>query len=244
MSKIKLLLVEDDESLSFIVKGSLELTGSYEVFVASNGKEGLEAYVSFKPDVIVSDIEMPEMSGEDFVAQIRQGDKKTPILFATAKTSPQDLIRGYQFGIDNYIRKPYLCEELDAHIRGILKRVGENDPVNEVISVNQGTYPLGLYIFHVKHQYLQLGDKHIKLSVRETNILWMLYEEKGKLVRRTDILDKLWGKADFYTSRSLDVFVRNIRSYLKEDPSVEIITERGEGLILRFLPTNADFGTF
>lgn len=233
MNKIKLLLVEDDESLAFIVKGSLELTGGYEVFVASDGRKGLEAYISFSPDVIVSDIEMPEMSGEEFVSQIRQKDKKIPVLFATAKTSPQDLIRGYQFEIDNYIRKPYLCEELDAHIRGVLKRVGESRPIEKAVAVNQDTYPLGLYLFHVKHRYLQLGDKHIKLSVREVEILWMLYEEKGKLVRRTDILDKFWGKADFYTSRSLDVFIRNLRTYLKEDSSIEIITERGEGLILR-----------
>lgn len=225
--------MEDDESLAFIVKGSLELTGGYEVFVASNGRKGLEAYISFDPDVIVSDIEMPEMSGEEFVSQIRQKDKKIPVLFATAKTSPQDLIRGYQFEIDNYIRKPYLCEELDAHIRGVLKRVGESGPVEKAIAANQDTYPLGLYLLHVKHRYLQLGDKHVKLSVREMEILWMLYVEKGKLVRRTDILDKFWGKADFYTSRSLDVFIRNLRTYLKEDPSIEIITERGEGLILR-----------
>ena len=126
-----------------------------------------------------------------------------------------------------------MCEELDAHIRGVLKRVGESSPIEKAVAVNQDTYPLGLYLFHVKYRYLQLGDKHIKLSVREVEILWMLYEEKGKLVRRTDILDKFWGKADFYTSRSLDVFIRNLRTYLKEDSSIEIITERGEGLILR-----------
>lgn len=231
MSKIKLLLVEDDESLSFIVKGSLELTGSYEVFVTSNGKEGLEAYSSFNPDVIVSDIEMPEMSGEEFVVQIRQFDKRVPFIFATAKTSPQDLIRGYQFGIDNYIRKPYLSEELDAHIRGILKRVG--DMVIGTEPVNPDVYSLGRYLFHVKHHYLQLGDEHIKLSGREAEILWMLYEKKNELVKRVDILNKYWGKTDYYSSRSLDVFLRNIRRHLERDPSVKIITERGEGFILR-----------
>lgn len=231
MNKIKLLLVEDDDSLAFIVKGSLELTGSYDVFVASNGREGLDAYRSFNPDVIVSDIEMPEMSGEEFVAQIRQFDKMIPFLFATAKISPQDLIRGYQFGIDNYIRKPYLSEELDAHIRGILKRLG--DKVIEAEPVNPDIYPLGQYLFHVKHNYLQLGDEHIKLSGRETEILWMMYEKKSELVKRADILNKYWGKTDYYSSRSLDVFMRNIRRYLERDPSVEIITQRGEGFILR-----------
>lgn len=231
MNKIKLLLVEDDDSLAFIVKGSLELTGSYDVFVASNGKEGLDAYQSFNPDVIVSDIEMPEMSGEEFVAQIRQFDKRIPFLFATAKISPQDLIRGYHFEIDNYIRKPYLSEELDAHIRGILKRLG--DKFIEAEPVSRDIYPLGQYLFHVKHNYLQLGDEHIKLSGRETEILWMMYEKKSELVKRADILNKYWGKTDYYSSRSLDVFMRNIRRYLERDPSVEIITQRGEGFILR-----------
>lgn len=231
MNKIKLLLVEDDDSLAFIVKGSLELTGSYDVFVASNGKEGLDAYRSFNPDVIVSDIEMPEMSGEEFVAQIRQFDKRVPLIFATAKTSPQDLIRGYQFGIDNYIRKPYLSEELDAHIRGILQRVG--DTVISMEPTNPDIYPLGRYLFHVKHHYLQLEDEHIKLSGREAKILYMLYEKKNELVKRTDILNKYWGNTDYYSSRSLDVFMRNIRQDLERDPSVEIITKRGEGFILR-----------
>lgn len=228
MKTIKLLLVEDDDSLAFIVKGSLELTGYYDVYLASNGKEGIKAYDTFHPDVIVSDIEMPEMSGEEFVTQIRRNDQQVPILFATAKTTPQDLIRGYELEIDNYIRKPYLCEELDAQIRGILKRRGK---VN-IPAENTDLYPLGNLLFHVKHNYLQVSEKHIKLTPREADILWMFYENKGRLVKREAILEKHWKNNDFYTSRSLDVFIRKLRTILEADPSVKIKTERGEGYIL------------
>ena len=231
MNKIKLLLVEDDESLAFIVKGSLELTEAYDVCVATDGIEGLDAYASFCPDVIVSDIEMPEMSGEEFVSQIRQVDKQIPILFATGKTSPQDLIRGYQFEIDNYIRKPYLCEELDVQIRSVLKRFKKTEVATPVfVATNDPEmHSIGLYLFHAKHRYLQLATTHTKLSERETQILWMLYEKKGNLVRREDILTECWKTVDFYTSRSLDVFIRNLRLRFVDDASVEIVTIRGEG---------------
>lgn len=226
MNKTKLLLVEDDDALAFIVKGSLELTGYYEVCIATNGREGVDAYASFKPDVIVSDIEMPEMSGEEFVSLIRQTDKQTPILFATAKTSPSDLIRGYQFEIDNYIRKPYLAEELDAHIRGMLKR---NQQSVATAEANEDVYSIGRYRLHEKHRFLQLGDTQTKLSAKETQILWMLCENKGRVVKREDILNQCWGNSDFYTSRSLDVFIRNLRKYVEKDNTVRIVTERGVG---------------
>jgi DNA-binding response OmpR family regulator len=231
MNKIKLLLVEDDDSLAFIVKGSLELTGNYDVCVAANGREGLDAYTSFNPDVIVSDIEMPEMSGEEFVSQIRQLDKQTPILFATGKTSPQDLIRGYQLEIDNYIRKPYLCEELDVQIRSVLKRFQKKETVTtaSVVSDDSDLHTIGLYLFHAKHRYLQLANSHTKLSEREAQVLWMLYDKRGDLVKREDILTECWKTVDFYTSRSLDVFIRNLRLRFVDDPSVEIVTIRGEG---------------
>ncbi len=231
MNKIKLLLVEDDDSLAFIVKGSLELTGGYDICVASNGREGLDAYASFCPDVIVSDIEMPEMSGEEFVSQVRQVDKQIPILFATGKTSPQDLIRGYQFEIDNYIRKPYLCEELDVQIRSVLKRFKKPEIATTAPAATNDPdlHTIGLYLFHPKHRYLQLATTHTKLSERETQVLWLLYEKRGDLVKREDILTECWKTVDFYTSRSLDVFIRNLRLRFADDALVKIITVRGEG---------------
>lgn len=229
MNKIQLLLVEDDASFAFIVKGSLELTGLYDVCVAANGKEGLAAYTTFQPNVIIADIEMPIMSGLEMVRQIRQNDRHTPILLATAKTSPQDLIEGYRVGVDNYIRKPFLPEELNAHIQAVLRRY-ESCIVEEKKA--KDLYRLGAYLFNVKYHYLEWKEVRYELTERESGILQILYFQKGQLVRREDLLMRLWGQNDFYTSRSLDVFISKLRKYLSKDSSVVIQTIRGEGLRL------------
>lgn len=227
MNKIKLLLIEDDFSFSFIVKGSLELTGGYDVYVAATGEEGLKAYECFIPDIIVSDIEMPGMSGLQLVKHIRMDNISIPILFATARISPKDLIDGYNHGADNYIRKPFLPEELDAHIRALLKRT-LSTPNN---LLNTG-YQLGEYLFDPIYRTLQWRTKHFNLTEREMQILEMLYDRKGELLLREEILIKFWGNSDFYTSRSLDVFISSLRKYLENDASIQIQTVRGKGLKL------------
>ena len=118
---IKLLLVEDDASLCYMVKSSLEdLIGGYEVIIANNGKEGLDAWKEHQPDIIVTDIEMPVMDGREMVSRIREIDGDTPLLFASGHVTPKDVIEGYQIGANNYIKKPFIAEEMDAHIRGLL----------------------------------------------------------------------------------------------------------------------------
>jgi DNA-binding response OmpR family regulator len=227
MDMIKLLFVEDDPSFSFVVKASLELTGRYEVCAALNGKQGLEAYASFAPDIIVSDIEMPVMNGLQMVQLIRQQNSHIPILFATARTKAQDVLDGYQLNVDNFIKKPFIPDELDAHIRAIMKRIKER-----VIVVNQKDVLLGEYRFNVETRMLQWRNEKQKLTQRETDILWLLYESKGELVKRNVILEKLWGISDFFTSRSLDVFVNALRKYLSFDLTIQIQTVHREGLCL------------
>ena len=111
---IKLLLVEDDANLSYIIQGGLEdMIGGYEVIIACNGKEGLEKYRQVKPDIIVADIEMPVMDGYEMVRRIRETDRELPILFSSARVSPKDVVKGYELGVDNYVKKPFLPEELE-----------------------------------------------------------------------------------------------------------------------------------
>jgi DNA-binding response OmpR family regulator len=229
MDKIKLLFVEDDPSFAFIVKESLELTGMYEICPASNGKQGLEAFVSFVPDIIVSDIEMPVMNGLQMVQKIRQKDSHIPILFATGRTKAQDVLDGYKLNVDNFIKKPFIPDELDAHIRAIMKRIKER-----VIVVNQKDVSLGEYIFNVETRILQWRNEKKKLTQRETDILWLLYEGKGGVIKRSTILEKLWGISDFFTSRSLDVFVNTLRKYLSSDSTIQLQTVHREGLRLIF----------
>ncbi|MDR2804498.1 MAG: response regulator transcription factor [Dysgonamonadaceae bacterium] len=230
MEKIKLLFVEDDPSFSFIIKGSLELTGMYEVCLASNGKEGLKAYDSFVPDIIASDIEMPIMDGLQMVQLIRQKNGNIPIVFATGRTSAQDVVEGYRLNVDNFIKKPFIPEELDAHIQAILKRIKERI----IIANNSKEVFLGEYTFNMATHILQWHNEKQKMTPREADILWLLYENKNQVVKRSFLLEKLWGISDFFTSRSLDVFTTSLRKYLSFDPNIQIETIHREGLKLIF----------
>jgi len=226
MKKIKLLFVEDDTSFAFVVKGSLELTGIYQVETASNGKEGLDAYHSFNPDVIVADIEMPVMNGMEMITQIRKKDQVIPILFATGYTNAKYVLDGYKLKVDNFIKKPFLPEELDAHIQAVLKR-------SRILTTeNKDNIYFGDFVFNTDKQYLIHKDVKRKLSIRGTNILHKLYENRGNVVRRDELLEELWGINDFFTSRSLDVYINTLRKQLSYDPKINIETIRGKGLVL------------
>jgi len=227
MEKIKLLFVEDDASFSFIIKGSLELTEIYQVETAFNGKEGLSAYYSFNPDVIVVDIEMPVMNGMEMVSEIRKTDEAIPILFATGHTNAQYVLDGYKLDVDNFIKKPYLPEELNAHIQAVLKRAGILPSIRNI-----GNIYLGDCIFNTDKQFLQFKNMRRKLTIRETKVLHKLCENRGRVVNRKELLEELWGMNDFFTSRSLDVYVNSLRKHLSLDPKINIETIRGRGLVL------------
>ena len=125
---IKLLLVEDDSTFSYIVKNELqEIIGGYEVITATNGAEGLKAWKEYHPDIIISDIDMPVMNGYQMVERIREMDGDIPILFTSALTSPKDVKEGYKLGVNNYVKKPFVPDELDAHIHAILKMKVESN---------------------------------------------------------------------------------------------------------------------
>lgn len=228
MNKIKLLFVEDDASFAFIIKGSLELTDLYEVQTAANGKEGLFFYKSFNPDVIVSDIEMPVLNGIEMIKAIRSKDSYIPILFATGRTSAIDVIKGYELGVDNFIKKPFLPDELSMHIQAILKRLS-NNPLH--VNIGDDVY-LGLYKFNIKRQTLEWENEAYSLTPKENEILQRLYERKNEIYPREKILEEIWGFSDFYTSRSLDVFINHLRKLLQNDPNIKIQTIRGRGLRL------------
>ena len=232
MDTIRLLLVEDDEALAYMLKGSLELMGNYQIHTASNGVEGLSLYDEIHPDIIVSDVEMAEMSGFEMVKKIRETDAHTPIIFASARKSPKDFIEGLHIGADNFIRKPYLPEELNIQILALLRRINDQHSKD---TKNAKQYSFGNYLFDAELRILQLNgssESQLHLTEREVNILEILLTEKGNVVKRDKILVSLWGDNNFYTARSLDVFMTKIRKYLHLDSSVEIQTIRGEGFRL------------
>ena len=229
MNKTKLLFVGDDVSFSNITKISLELDGKYEVQTTLHGEEGLEMFHSFCPDVVVVDAEMQVMDGMEMIKKIRNKDEYVPILLASGQTNVQNVLNGYKLNIDNFIKKPYVPAELDAHIQAILRRIKNSI----IIHGKKDTVFIGEYIFNKEKQILQYRNIIQKLTDRETQILEMLYEQKGNLVFRQDILKELWGKSDFFTSRSLDVSICGLRKLVSHDPNIKIETIRGKGFLFQ-----------
>lgn len=228
---IKLLLVEDDANLCYIIRGGLEdMIGGYEVITASNGEEGLKMWNEQRPDIIVSDIEMPVMDGYEMVRRIRETDGFIPIVFTSGRVSPKDVVKGYELGVNNYIKKPFLAEELDAHIGALLKMKQGMRAANE-----SEVYQIGEnYVFDAVHAVLKRPSCAPKtITEREAKLLQMLCEKKNEVVRRDAILSKLWDtEDDFFASRSLDVFVTRLRKLFADDEGVQIKTVKGVGLCL------------
>ena len=227
----RVLLVEDDKNLSFILKSSLEqMIGGYEIEVASNGKEGLEKLAARRFDVIVSDVEMPVMDGVTMVRQVRERYPDVAIVFITGLTTARDVINGYQSGADFYIKKPFLPEELDAHIQAVLK-VKRSASMPEADGKDR--YTIGKYSFFPSQNLLCDEDGYQRsLTPKEAKVLEMLCRRKGHLVSREEILIAIWQTADFYSSRSLDVFITKLRKYLAKDPHIGLKVQKGVGIEL------------
>ena len=228
---IKLLLVEDDESLAYIEKTGLEdIIGGYEVITAKNGKEGVKVWEETHPDVIISDIDMPVMNGFEMVERIRETDGDVIIIFTSALTSPNDVKAGYRLGINNYVKKPFVPEELDAHIQALMKMRGGAKTQNET-----SHYKLGKYTLDANHATLrndETGEAQT-ITQREAQILQLLAENKNNVVRREAILSRFWNtEDDYFASRSLDVFVNKLRKVLADEPKINLKTIRGIGLQL------------
>lgn len=230
---IKVLLVEDDKNLCFILRSSLEqMIGGYQVTVATNGREGLEALEREAFDVVVSDVEMPVMDGKEMTHAIRERHPNLAIILITGLTTARDVINGYQSGADFYIKKPFLPEELDAHIQAILRMRRESRPAPIAEKETNETYTIGQYRFVSSGNQLLFGDERQNLTPKEARILEMLCQRKGEVVNRDEILTAIWETADFYSSRSLDVFITKLRKYLSKDPHITLKVLKGVGICL------------
>ena len=198
---------------------------------AVNGKEGLKAWRDFQPDVIVSDIDMPIMDGIEMVKNIREVDGETIILFTTGLTSPKDLKAGYAAGANNYIKKPFIPEELDAHIHSLIQLKAGKRSENASSQIKLGRYTLDAD--HASLKDTQEGSEKM-LTAREAKILELLAVNKNEVVRREAVLSRFWGveDKDYFASRSLDVFIKKIRTALEDEPAVELKTIRGVGFKL------------
>lgn len=221
--KRKILIVEDDPYLGYMMKECFEERG-YLAFHATDGDKGLEAYCDVEPDVCVLDIMMPKKDGYSLAEEIRKIDQKTPILFTTSKSLKEDILKGFAVGADDYIKKPFSMEELLARVSAVLKRTyPQNDKPSEEPT------KIGKYDFIPKRQLLKLKNREIKLTPKESDLLKLLSSNKNNLIDREMVLKMLWGDDSYFNARSMDVFITKLRKHLSEDQSIEIVNIRGQG---------------
>lgn len=218
MKKIKILYAEDEKSLGTIVKESLE-TRAFEVYLVENGNDALEAFYSASFDVLVLDVMMPKMDGFTLGKKIRQINHTIPIIYLTAKSQTQDVIDGFSAGGNDYIRKPFSIEELIVRINALVARSSSKP---QIIAI-------GNYTYHTKSQELYFENTSIPMTYRETEVLHLLTLNINEVVQKDILLTKIWGKADFFNGRSLDVFITKLRKKLSLDPTIKIINCRGQG---------------
>lgn len=226
---IKILLIENDEACAYTTQGGLELIGVYDVVLAKNGEEGWLLYTQENPDVIVTDIDMPLMNGFELVKKIRAIDSSVIIIMETGKTSPKDVVDSFNMGVDDYIKKPFVADELHVRIQSILKKTEKLSSK----SINFSTIlSIGNYQLDVSEKTLELRRQKFKLTAREADLLKFLHDNKNTLISKEKILTSFWDNTDNFASRSLDVFISKLRKYLSKDPNIKITTIRGEGIIM------------
>lgn len=226
MGKTKLLLVEDNEHLGYMLKEYLEIKG-FDVVLATDGTEGWDAFRTQAFHLCLLDIMMPGMDGYRLAENIKLADPSVPLIFLTAKSLKVDVLKAFNLGADDYIKKPVDEEELVARIWAVLKRTASlpESGTPEVI--------IGKYRYNHKNQELFFGDEVRLLTPREAELLYFFCRHRNELVPREKILKALWGKSDFFTRKSMDVFVSKLRKYLSRDEAVQIQNVHGSGFILR-----------
>jgi DNA-binding response OmpR family regulator len=223
MMATKIFYVEDELFLGKIVKESLESRG-FEVIMESDGARAINVFKKATPDICVLDIMLPNKDGFAVADEIRELNEEVPIIFLTAKTQTEDVVKGFTLGANDYIRKPFSMEELIVRIQHVLRH-----KMTSSQKITGDAVAIGRYNFQLNRQLLSNGKEYRKLSHRENELLKLLYENRDKIIDRKDILNLLWGNDSFFNSRNLDVYITKLRSYLKEDPSLEIITIKGIG---------------
>jgi DNA-binding response OmpR family regulator len=225
--KIKIILVEDDVNMGFLLVDFLEANG-FEVKLYRDGLSGLTGFQTSTFDFCILDLMLPKIDGFTLAEKIKELNSNIPVIILSARSLREDKIKGFRIGVDDYITKPFDEEELLYRIRAILNRVRlsiEKDNSNDLVRI-------GKFEFDSKNQLLIFGNTEQRLTLKETKILRLLISANNNLVRREEIMIEVWGESDYYTGRSLDVFISKIRGYLKNDTRISIITIPTVGYIL------------
>ena len=229
ISKSKqILLVEDDVNFGTVLRDYLQLNG-YKVVLARNGLEGFEKFKKNEFDICILDVMMPYKDGFTLAKEIRSNDKSIPIVFLTAKSMKEDVLKGYKIGADDYLTKPFdaeiLLKKLEVLIQRTEKSVQKSKPKSRIV--------IGDFIFNPRLRTLTYKkDTPTNLSPKESQLLLMLVETQNDLLSRNKALEEIWNDDNYFTSRSMDVYIAKLRKYLRQDTSVEIANIHGEGFRL------------
>ena len=231
--KIKLLLVEDDTNFGAVLKDFLTFN-DYDVVHAVDGEDGWKKFNSDKYDLCILDVMMPKKDGFTLAKEIREVNKQVPIIFLTAKSMKSDVLHGYQVGADDYLNKPFDSEVLLYKIKAITERGGAETAEAEENA--QTEFKIGSFTFDSKLRNLSNGTEEYKLSPKENALLKLLCQHMGDLMPRELALVRIWKDDNYFTARSMDVYIVKLRKYLKSDPKVSISNIHGEGFRLEVEP--------
>lgn len=219
---MKVLLAEDDRDFGNILSQYVTISG-FDVSIARDGKEAWEMFSRVKPDICVLDVMMPEMDGFTLGEKIKEARSDVPLIYLTAKSLKEDIVRGLKIGADDYITKPFDPEVLILRINNILKRA---------YSSTNDDFRISNTLLKFNSLELICGDTKEKLTLKEAQLLKYFIINKNKVLPREDILTEIWGEDDYFLGRSMDVFISRLRKYISEDKNIDIRTVRGTGFIM------------
>ena len=220
-NKIKILIVEDEQMLAEILSDTLS-DRNFDVNLAYDGVQALDAVKRESFDVIVSDIMMPNLDGYSLAKKLRAEGYNTPILFLTARSATEDVVKGFKIGGNDFLKKPFAIDELIVRIKALAGRLQTHETAETV-------YKIGLYEFIPASKVLRIGQRETILPARESEVLLRLCRDSGKTVNTSALLKELWGDDNYFNLRSLNVYITRLRNHFKEDSSVEIESVRGIG---------------
>lgn len=225
---MKVLLVEDDLPLGTLLKDYFTEVKKLIVEWVKDGDEAIRAFSKAQPDIIIMDVMLPKMDGFEVVQQIRKMDENVPIIFLSARSQKEDVIKGFQVGADDYITKPFDKDELFFRMKAILKRTHHIDE-SDILK-------FGNCELDTKQDLLKTPKQELKLTTKESKLLEILARNKNQMVNRSDALLRVWKEDNYFNARSMDVYISKIRRHLKDDPSVQIVNIHGQGYKLTDKP--------
>lgn len=228
MPKKHLLLAEDDVDFRNLLAQYLGMF-DYVVTTAPDGESALSTFQEGTFDICVFDVMMPKLNGFDLAERIIATNPETPFIFLTARKLKEDKIRGLKLGADDYIVKPFEADELVLRLNNILRR--RSRPT--IPTASPRTTAVGAYTFRSDRQELSHSGTTQRLTQKETQLIDYLYQHRNTLIKREELLRAVWGSDDFFSGRSMDVFISRLRKYFSADPSVSIVSTRGVGLEFR-----------